>query len=184
MDPTTNRPTNTREAVLLKQQQALKNAAQDAGVSARTNGARPPASSPSAPFGFAAAAGVVEGHVETYNGTLTVRGGGHRHALTLAPDARVTRDGEPAKPEDIHLGDWVAVTTDGAGAVRRVDVRHDSDHTDADEAARQAWQAAGFVATLALSGLLKRGRRDGREADDESSQRRARHNPRRTGGSR
>jgi membrane protein len=130
IDPATNRPANTREAVLLKHQQALKNAAEDAGVSTHTNGA---------------------------------------HAAA-AP---------PAVPSHIQPGDWASAGTDDRGAVRRVDVHRQSSRAAGDEGARRAWQAAGFVVPLLLSGLLKRERYDTRDACDESGRRRARHNPRR-----
>jgi hypothetical protein len=181
LDPATNRPTNTREEVLFKQQESLEHAAQDAGTSSRTNGATTSAArsaGPSAPFAIATGAGVVEGYVERNDGILTVHSGGHTHAVAPASDARVSRDGEAAKLDDIQTGDWVIVTTDDAGAGQQVEVRREGDSEDSHAAARRAWEAAGFVSTLALSGLVKLVRRGAHDAGNDSSQRRAIHNPR------
>jgi hypothetical protein len=51
--------------------------------------------------------------VKAANGKLTMKhkDGGAEHSHTLAPDAKVTIDGKPAKLEDLKAGYSITVTT-------------------------------------------------------------------------
>ena len=121
LDPSTNRPTNTREEVLFKLKEARENAAKDAnGAQPGSDGGPPEGTGKLATPAFIARSSILTGVACCDGGVLTLESGGWSHPLTAPPEIRVTRDGKEAKLTDIQTGDRVIVYTGSDGKVQRV----------------------------------------------------------------
>jgi hypothetical protein len=127
LDPATNGPTNTREEVIMRWE--------DASRVRGPNGAPRPT--------------VVAGAARRLGERLFIESEGKVTPVTLAPDARVTRNGEQVAVSDIRAGDWTVLTMNPQGSIYVMDA------TDAMQSASSERQRdLDWLRALALAGPL------------------------------
>ena len=125
LDPATNRPTNTREAVIVKWQLAQQKQQHDAGTAADGNGN----GSQPAPAGGALAGGapppprlaVIAGEARRVGDRLFLDSDAKVTSVTASANARITRDGKQVTLEKFRVGDWVIMTLGPDGTAQRLD---------------------------------------------------------------
>ena len=149
LDPDTNRPTNTREEVLYKQQEARENAIRDARDTHPGDGRA------AAPAGTRRTT-VLHGRAVLHEGMLSVQSREVTRPLAGTRKLQVTRNGEPASLDDMQLGDELSVQVNADGQIQRVDARSRVEQPDE----RVDWAAvAGFFVTLARQWRQRRAER-------------------------
>ena len=172
LDPVTNRPTNTKEEVIVKWDQAAKNARQDAAEAG--DGSAQPAGMPRRP-----SLHVVAGEARRVGDRLVVESETKVTPVHTSDNARVTRNGKEAHLNDVKAGDWVMLTMNRDGTVQTLDATDDvtaKTPTPKEPGGGTDWaQVAGVLAPLAVAafkrmrggeekGSAEKGRRDRRRA--------------------
>ncbi|MGH2586635.1 MAG: YihY/virulence factor BrkB family protein [Dehalococcoidia bacterium] len=127
LDPSTNGPTNTREEVIMR----WEDDAPDRGPSG--------ASRPT----------VVAGEARRLGERLFIESEGKVTPVTLASDARVTRNGEQVDVSEIRSGDWTVLTMSPEGSTYVMDATDTMQSASPDRQHDASWLKA-----LALAGPL------------------------------
>ena len=168
MDPATNRPTNTREEVLYKLEEARANAERDAGEDGRDgqDAPAPDASRPVTPA-YVTRSGMLTGTADTDGGVLTVESGGWCHPIVAPPDIRVTRDGKPVDLKKIRTGDRVILYTDADGQVQRITAL--SDETPKTPGSFDPAAVASLALPLVAKWRQRRAKRKREKAEKQSA---------------
>jgi membrane protein len=119
LDPATNRPTNTREEVIVKWEDAEQKARQDAAEagSAPVQPGSAPQQRPSVH--------VIAGEARRIGERLVVQSETKVTPVQPSDNARVTRNGKAAHVNDIKAGDWVMLTLNRDGTVQTIDATDD-----------------------------------------------------------
>lgn len=169
MDPVTNRPTNTREEVIMKWQESAEHARQDAGKPAGRPGVDGTRTAP--------AIHVIAGEARRLGEKLMVESETKVTPVTTSPNARITRNGKEAKLNDIKAGDWVMMTVNHDGTVQKLDatdaVAMRAPVQEAAAAGTDWARVAGFVAPVVLAAFRRKvtGDDDGKSVKNEKERR-------------
>jgi membrane protein len=163
MDPSTDRPTNTVEEVMVKWDETRRKAEQAAGgPSASTNGiGRTGLSNPSV--------SVIAGEARRLGERLFVESEGKSTPIHAVSEDQITRNGKAAELADVRAGDWLSLTVAHDGSVLKLDAtdrfKAKSPATPGNQAVDAWLKAAGFLVSLGL-GLYLRLRGGNSDRDD------------------
>ena len=171
LDPATNRPTNTREEVIVKWQLAQQKQQHDAGTAAHGDGSRPAPTAGALPPPRLA---VIAGEVRRVGDRLFLDSDAKVTSVTASANARITRDGTEVTLDTIQVGDWVIMTLGPDGAAQRLDAMTKMKSRAPASGGGQEWaRATALVGPLLVKAFLTS--RGGGDDQSEKDRRKNKH---------
>ncbi len=158
MDPASNRPTNTREEVIVKWQLAQEKQRQDAGAPASGTG-RTGQRSAGAGAGGAPPVPrltVIAGEARRVGDRLFLDSDEKVTLVRATSNARITRDGKKVKLDGIKVGDWVIIALGHDGTAQTVDAMTKVKSSAPAAAGGTEWaRATALIAPLLVKAVIK-----------------------------